>query len=171
MKDFDEYCECARDNFCNFVQNSDKYTPEESSYLVENSLGKGVSKIFRVGYILIVWSFVAVWIDNILIPGAAGYTFIQREISWATAIPIIFLVTNATLKAIFIKWRLKNQISIGGAYLASVPYIGFAFLLKSQFKTDKLLYIAAKDYFLYQRVVIKNSVKSFFGFNKQTGVS
>lgn len=167
MKDFDEHCECARDRFCNFVQNSDKYTTEESSYLVEHSLGRGVSKIFRVGYILIVWSFVAVWIDNILIPGAAGYTFLKGEISWATATPIIFLLVNATLKAIFIKWRLKDQISIGGAYLASVPYIGFAFLLKSQFKTDKLLYIAAKDYFLYQKELIKKSVYEFLGIKKK----
>lgn len=167
MKDFDEHCECARDKFCSFVKNNDKYTDEECAYLIEHSLGKSVSKIFRVGYILIIWSFIAVWVDNILIPGAVGYSFLQGEISWATATPIFFLITNATLKAIFIKWRLRNQISIGGAYLSSVPYVGFAFLLRTQFKADKLLYIASKDYFLYQKSVVKNTVLSFLGFKKK----
>lgn len=171
MKNFEEYCDCARDNFCSFVKDNDKYSPEECSYLVEHSLGRGVSKIFRVGYILIVWSFVAVWIDNILIPGAVGYSFLQGEISWATATPIFFLIINATLKALFIKWRLGNRIGFGGAYLSSIPYIGFAFLLKTQFKTDKLLYIASKDYFIYQKIVVKNAVLSFLGLSKKADLN
>ncbi|AZQ61346.1 hypothetical protein EI427_03640 [Flammeovirga pectinis] len=166
MKDFDDHCECARDNFCSFVQNNEKYTAEEADYLIEHSLGRGVSKIFRVGYVLIVWSFVAVWIDNLLIPGAIGYSIFHGEISWATATPLFFLVGNATLKAIFIKWRMGKKIGVLGAYLSAVPYIGFAFLLKTQFKTDKLLYVASKDYFLYQKTVVKNAVRGFLGMKE-----
>ncbi|ANQ49319.1 hypothetical protein KMW28_06475 [Flammeovirga yaeyamensis] len=168
MKNFEEQCECARDNFCNFVQHNQKYNQEQIDYLIEHSLGKDISKVFRVGYVLIVWSFIAVWIDNFLIPAAIGYSVVQGEASWVTAIPVIFLVVNATLKAIFIKYRLKKQIGWLGAYWSAVPYIGFAFLLQTQFKTDKLLYKAAKDYFLYQKVVIKREVRRFFGLKTKS---
>ncbi|NLR90293.1 hypothetical protein [Flammeovirga agarivorans] len=170
MKDFDESCECARDNFCRFVQGNKKYTNEEMDYLIQCSLGKGVSKILRVGYVLVVWSFVAVWIDNLLFPGALGYSFFKGEFSWVTISPLLFLVGNATLKALFIKYRLKDQITVFEAYWASIPYIGFAFLLRSQFKKDKILYVAAKDYFFYQKNLVKKEVKAFFGFKTKDDV-
>ena len=159
----DEKCNCNSDKFCSFVENFTDFSQEEVTHLQSTIINKKLSKVLYVSTMLATWSMLAGWVDAVILPliiiyaialpGAEYYPFL---------FPIIFTIVNAIFKFIFIYHRLNGVITIRENFLAIVPYIGSAFLLKNWFVGDPLLRKASLAYIAHQKKLIVQKIKAFF---------
>ncbi len=160
---YDEKCKCSIDSFCSFVESSGAFTTQEILHLQGTILNKQLSRVLYVSTMLASWSMIAGWVDAVILPFIIIYTIaLPGAYYYPLLFPVAFTIVNAVFKFIFIRKRLGKVISIRDNFLAVVPYIGAAFLLKSWFIGDPLLRSASLAFIAYQKKLIIKRVLNFF---------
>lgn len=159
----EEKCKCSNDRFCSFVESNEAFSDQETSHLQATILNKQLSRVLYVSTMLASWSMIAAWVDAVILPLIIIYTIaLPGAHYYPLLFPVVFTIVNAFFKFIFIHKRLGKAISIRDNFLAVVPYIGAAYLLKSWFIGDPLLRKASLAYIAHQKKLIVQRVLSFF---------
>lgn len=160
---YKEKCECARSNFCSYV-NLDKYfSSEEKVYLSKIIVNDNISGILYVSSVLAAWSFIAGLIDSILFPGIIIYAMFHGVIDYKVLTPpILFLLGNIIAKLIYISISLRGKVRYYDILISILPYAGSAYLLKKFLTKDKLLSKAVYAFLKTRKQEIKNQVLVFF---------
>ena len=74
---YKEKCDCARSNFCKYVNHVADFSSSEKAYLTKAILNDKISGILYVSSILAAWPFIAGLIDSILFPGIIVYAIFK----------------------------------------------------------------------------------------------
>ena len=155
--------ECSNDKFCSFVAQHGEFTESEIQHLQSVNLNKKLSQILYVSASLAIWSMVAAWIDAVKLPFIIVYTIALPGAQYYPLLfPVVWTIVNATLKFIYIHFRLGNAVSLRDNLLAVFPYAGAAFLLKNWFVGDPLLRKASLSYISHQKKLVIKKVKGLF---------
>ena len=160
---YDDKCRCSNDRFCSFVERHEHFTREEVVHLQSVILNKQLSRILYVSSILAIWSMIAGWVDAVIMPFIILYTIaLPGAALYPLLFPIAWTIINAFFKFLFIRRRLRAAVSLRDNFLAIVPYIGAAFLLKNWFVGDPLLKKASLAFIGYQKKLVTRKVIRFF---------
>lgn len=160
---YEEKCKCSNDRFCSFVESNKAFSAEEINHLQATILNKQLSRVLYVSTMLASWSMIAGWVDAVILPLIIIYTFaLPGAHYYPLLFPVAFTIVNALFKFIFIRKKLGNVISLRDNFLAIVPYIGAAFLLKSWFVGDPILRNASLTFIAHQKKLIVQKVVTFF---------
>lgn len=160
---YEEKCRCSGDRFCTFVETHEDFSDKEITHLQSLILNKQLSRILYVSSILAIWSMIAGWVDAVILPFIIVYTIALPGAEWYPLLfPVVWTIVNAFFKFLFIRRRLKGAVSIRDNFLAVVPYIGAAFLLKNWFVGDPLLRKASLSFIAYQKKLVTQKVINFF---------
>lgn len=137
---YEERCSCSRDAFCRFIDKQTSFSANDKNNLQRKIVDAQISGILYVCTVLTGWSLIALWVDSALIPFVIIYMAVGDFADLgAFTIPIIFLILNAIMKFVYIRYTLGNHVSITDSLLAVVPYIGAAFLLRKWLANDVIL--------------------------------
>ncbi len=159
---FDKKRACERDRFCSFVHQYGKFDNNEVNHLQSVILNKKLSRILYISATLAVWSMIAAWVDAVILPFIIIYTIALPGAEYYPLLfPIIWTILNATLKFLYINYKLGNAVSLRDNLLAVFPYAGAAFLMKNWFVGDPLLRKASLAYISHQKKTVINKVLSF----------
>jgi len=160
---YHEKCECARSNFCTYVNHIDVFSPSEKEYLVKIIVNDSLSGILYVSSILVGWSFIVGIIDSILFPGIIIYAIFHGVIDYKVLTPpILFLLGNIMAKLIYISISLRGRVKTHDILIAVLPYAGSAYLLKKFLIKDKLLSKAVLSFLKMRKQEMKKQVLSLF---------
>ena len=160
---YKEKCNCARSNFCSYVNHEKNFSSEEKTYLVKIILDDNISGILYVSSILAGWSLIVTIIDFILFPGIIIYAIYHGVIDYKVLTPpILFLVGNVIAKFIYIYISLRGEIKYYDIIISILPYAGSAYLLKKFLIKDKLLSKAVYAFLKMRKQKIKNQFFQFF---------
>jgi len=160
---YDEKCNCNSDKFCSFVEKYGDLSQSEITHLQSTIVNKKLSKVLYVSTMLATWSMIAGWVDAVILPLIIIYTIALPGAEYYPLLfPVVFTIVNALFKFIFIYRRLHGAITLRQNFLAVVPYIGAAFLLKNWFVGDPLLRKTSLAYMNYQKQLIVAQIKGFF---------
>ncbi len=161
---YEEQCQCSNDRFCSFVETHEHFSKEEIAHLQSTIISKQLSRILYVSSILAVWSMIAGWVDAVILPIIIVYTIaLPGAELYPLLFPVVWTIVNAFFKFLFIRRRLRGAVSLRDNFLAVVPYVGAAFLLKNWFVGDPLLRKASLAFISFQK---KQVVQKVIGFVK-----
>ncbi len=160
---YEEKCRCSSDRFCSFVETHEDFSQKEINHLQSLILNKQLSRILYVSSILAIWSMIAGWVDAVILPIIIVYAIALPGAEWYPLLfPVVWTIVNAFFKFLFIRKRLRSAVSLRDNFLAVVPYIGAAFLLKNWFVGDPLLKKASLAFIVYQKKLVTQKVVRFF---------
>ena len=160
---YKEKCECARSNFCTYINNDIKFSSDEKSYLTKTIVNDNISGILYVSSVLAGWSFIAGLIDVILFPGIIIYAIFHGVIDYKVLTPpILFLVGNIIAKLIYISISLRGKVKYYDILISILPYAGSAYLLRKFLIKDKLLSKAIYAFLKMRKQEIKNQIFNYF---------
>jgi uncharacterized membrane-anchored protein YitT (DUF2179 family) len=138
-------------SFQEFIDQDTHFTENQQDQILESFKGERNKKIFRLSIILLLSSVVGISIDSFIIGGSVIGIFTQG-LSWVYVLPtIIFSIINFILKAIFIHWYLKKEISWSQICLAGIPYVGSASVIAHLVRSDPLYGSGLQHYLRYLR--------------------
>jgi len=161
---FEEECRCNNDRFCAFVKDHEHFSQTEINHLKAVILNKKLSSILLVSATLAVWSMIAAWVDAVILPFIIIYTIALPGAQYYPLLfPVVWTITNATFKFLYVRRRLHTAISWRDNFFAVLPYAGAAYLLKNWFVGDPLLRKASLTYISHQK---KQVVQKVLGFVK-----
>ena len=160
---FQEKCDCARSNFCQYVNQADDFSSSEKTYLTKVILNDNISGILYVSSVLAAWAFIAGLIDSILFPGIIVYAIFHGVIDYKVLTPpILFLVGNLLAKLIYITISLRGKVTSYDILISVLPYAGSAYLLRKFLIKDKLLSRAVYAFLKTRKLEIKKQVTEIF---------
>ena len=163
---YQEKCRCSGDRFCSFVEQHEHFTPAEVTRLQSTILNKQLSRILYVSTILATWSMIAGWVDAVIMPAVIIYTItLPGAVYYPLLFPIVWTIVNAFFKFFFIRKRLGIAVTTRDSFLAVVPYIGAAFLLKNWFVGDPLLRKASVAYIAHRKKMVVQKLVDFLRNN------
>ena len=155
-------CTCNSDRFCSFVETHEGFSKEEVGHLQSTIVNKKLSGVLYVSTMLATWSMIAAWVDAVILPLIILYTIAMPGAQYYPLLfPIVFTIVNAAFKFLFIYRRLHGAITLRDNFMAVVPYIGAAFLMKNWFVGDPLLRKASLAYMAHQKRQIVLQIKAF----------
>ena len=156
---FQEKCDCARSNFCQYVNHADDFSSSEKTYLTKVILNDNISGILYVSSVLAAWAFIAGLIDSILFPGIIVYAIFHGAIDYKVlSPPVLFLVGNILAKLIYISISLRGKVKSYDILISVLPYAGSAYLLRKFLIKDKLLSKAVYAFLKTRKLEIKKQV-------------
>jgi hypothetical protein len=156
---YEEKRKCSRDRFCAYIELITHFDLEQKNYLQKVIVSNKISGILYVTAVLAGWSFMAAWIDAILIPGATLFSLLKGEVSYtAFAFPASFLVGNALFKFFYIWKNLHGKIAVKDNFIAVIPYVGSIYLLREYLVKDPLMTQAVKLFLNEQKNAIKRKM-------------
>tara|TARA_R110001583_G_scaffold177463_1_gene332696 strand:+ start:693 stop:1211 length:519 start_codon:yes stop_codon:yes gene_type:complete len=159
---YKEKCDCARNNFCTYVNHDEDFSLEEKTYLTKTIVNDNISGILYVSSVLAGWSLIAGVIDAILFPGVIIYTIFHGVIDYKVLTPpILFVVGNIIAKLIYISISLRGKVKYYDILISILPYAGSAYLLKKFLIKDKLLSKAVYAFLKMRKQEIKNHIFIF----------
>jgi len=94
------------------------------------------------------------FVDIFLISGLVVYIFMHSMGVGILTVPAAFLVINIIFKFITICYMSKGRIAYLVLFIASLPYVGFAFLLGHTLQKNTLFRKALLRYVSYQKKVL-----------------
>lgn len=134
-----------------FIHQSKDFTNEEKKEINDNLSEQDLGKLATVIMILISWSIIAFFIESMLIGGGVVFSII-KGINWEYFIPeFIFVLSNFIAKIYFIRWYMKDNISLSNTLYASIPTIGPGILLGIVVKNNPLFIKALRNYIRYRK--------------------
>lgn len=138
-------------SFRKFIDQDEHFTEDQQDQILESFKNERNKNIFRLSIILLVWSSIGISIDSLIIGGSI-IGVIMKGLSWKYLLPtIIFSVVNFIIKAIFVKWYLKNEIPFKQICLAGIPYAGSASIIAYLVREDPLYGAGLQHYMRYLR--------------------
>ena len=159
---YKEKCDCARSNFCKYVNHVDDFSSSEKTYLTKVILNDKISGILYVSSVLAAWAFIAGLIDSILFPGIIVYAIFHGVIDYKVLTPpILFLGGNIIAKLIYISISLRGKVKVYDILISVLPYAGSAYLLRKFLIKDKLLSQAVYAFLKMRKLEIKYQVIDF----------
>ena len=159
---YKEKCECARSDFCKYVNQDIEFSLDEKAYLTKAIVNDNISGILYVSSVLAGWSLIAGGIDAILFPGVIIYAIFHGVIDYKVLTPpILFFVGNIIAKLIYISISLKGKVKYYDILISILPYAGSAYLLKKFLIKDKLLSKAVYAFLKMRKQEIKNHIFIF----------
>lgn len=160
---YQEKCDCAQSNFCSYVNDDQKFSSNEKTYLTKLIVNDNISGILYVSSVLVGWAFVAGLIDAILFPGIIIYAIVHGVIDYKVLTPpILFFVGNIIAKLIYIAISLRGKVKTYDILIAVLPYAGSAYLLRKFLVKDKLLSKAVYAFLKMKKIELKNQIFNFF---------
>ncbi|MGZ2370602.1 hypothetical protein ACXR6G_12535 [Ancylomarina sp. YFZ004] len=160
---YKEKCDCARSNFCTYVNHDKYFSSSEKTYLTKIILNDNISGILYVSSILVAWAFIAGLIDSILFPGIIVYAIFHGVVDYKVLTPpILFLGGNILAKLIYISISLRGKVKVYDILISVLPYAGSAYLLRKFLTKDKLLSQAVYAFLKMRKLEIKYQVIAFF---------
>ncbi len=138
--------------FLLFLEEKSNFSREEKDEVKKELDEPYVFLVFRLSILLITWSTIMAFVDLFFISGLIIYLFsIYMNISLFIIIPIAFLVINIIFKYLTITFIAGGRIKCTILLIASLPYIGFAFLLGHTIKNRPIFRKAISQYIAYKR--------------------
>lgn len=160
---YQEKCDCARSNFCTYVNHAKDISTSDKTYLTKVILNDNISGILYVSSVLAAWAFIAGLIDSILFPGIIIYAIFHGVVDYKVLTPpILFLVGNIIAKLIYISISLRGKVKSYDILISVLPYAGSAYLLRKFLIRDKLLSKAVYAFLKMKKQEMKNQVFGFF---------
>jgi len=160
---FQEKCDCARSNFCTYINQADGFSTGEKAYLTKVIVNDNISGILYVSSVLVAWAFIAGIIDSILFPGIIIYAIFHGVIDYKVLTPpILFLVVNIIAKLIYISISLRDKVKTHDILISILPYAGSAYLLKKFLINDKLLSKAVYAFLKMRKQEVKSQLFNLF---------
>ena len=154
-------------SFQKFIDQDEHFTESQQDQILESFKNERNKNIFRLSIILLIWSFFGITIDSFIIGGSA-IAVIMQGLSWRYLLPtIIFSITNYIIKAIFVKWYLRNEIPFKQICLAGVPYAGSASIIAYLVRSDPLFGAGIQHYLRYLKKQGVHFIYSLFKKNKK----
>jgi hypothetical protein len=86
---YKEKCECARSDFCTYINRDIEFSLDEKAYLTKTIVNDNISGILYVSSVLAAWSLIAGVIDIILFPGVIIYAIFHGVIDYKVLTPPI----------------------------------------------------------------------------------
>lgn len=160
---YKEKCDCARSNFCQFVDQADHFSLNEKNYLTKVIVNDNISGILYVSSVLAGWTFIAGLIDSILFPGIIIYAIFHGVIDYKVLTPpILFVLSNIIAKLIYISISLRGKVKTYDIFISVLPYVGSAYLLRKFLIKDKLMSKAVYAYLKTKKQEIKSRFLKYF---------
>lgn len=96
---------------------------------------------------LLIWSLLGIVLDALFVGGGIVTALMMQHLMLVFFMPaIIFFGINTLVKFVFIKVYMKNDIGLGIAALATLPYIGSAILFGALLRKHPLFLKALNAY-------------------------
>ena len=128
------------------------YSQEEKNEILTLFKKPAIKRVFMLSLYLLIWSLIGIFLDLFFVGGGLFATLMMGDIMLMLFLPaLIYFVVNLLAKFLFIKLFLKDQISLGSAALATLPYAGSAILFGATLSNEPLFLDAMKGYFKYQK--------------------
>ncbi|SHE72215.1 hypothetical protein SAMN05444274_102204 [Mariniphaga anaerophila] len=155
-------CNCSRDAFCSYVMGREDIAASEKDRLAQLVLNNHLAFSLYVCVSLTFWSIFVFWIDLIAMPGLTIYVgYVTNSLKIAALIPVLFFVLNFIAKFVYIYCRLNRLIPLWAITAAALPYVGFVFILREQFRKDPELKSIVIDYLKFKKEIKTRELKQY----------
>ena len=138
-------------SFYLFVENNKKLSRTQKDEVIFTFKNKTIQTIFSVSIYLILWSFCAAFIDTFLVTRGFVFTFLDYAFLSSFLPSLLFIITNASIKFIFIYSYTKKriQIPIKHIFIGVIPLVGSLFFTAYLLRDKLLFFSIIKHYFIF----------------------
>jgi len=135
--------------FTHFVETSDQYNELLKQKILTQLNQDHITNVFQLSVILLVWSFVMLLLEILVIPAALAYGVIHMVPTGY--VPLAMLVVNSSIKYGFIHHYTFGALSRLIMIQAVIPYLGSGLLLAETLKDHPEFKEALKDFIRYKK--------------------
>ncbi len=137
--------------FILFLERCSEFNKKEKKQIIHSLENRQVFLVFRLALLLLGWSIIMAFVDFFIISGLVVYIFMHSVGIGILTVPVAFLIINIVFKFITVCYMSKGRISYTILIVASLPYVGFAFLLGHTLQKNPLFRKALLRYISYQK--------------------
>ena len=138
-------------SFRKFIDHDEYFTEEEQQQILHSFENKYYQKVFRLSIYFLVWSIISFSIDSTFISGGV-IASILAGVHIVYFLPtILFSFINYGIKFVYVRWYMKDTLTLKQAALVGIPCIGSALILRMLLKNDPLFLEGLRHYIKYLR--------------------